>query len=79
MGFLDVASALFGTRKLSEVEKNMASQKNKTTSLLVMHLINTSLGAEDETRSRPSSKCKSEPLGHPPKALAAQANIQLLW
>lgn len=37
---------------------------------LVMHLINTRLGAED--RISRLSKCKDLPLGHPPLALAAE-------
>lgn len=57
---------IIGKRKLIEVEKWPVNRN--TTSFLVNHLINTSLGAEEIPKA---VSIKNAPLGHPPLALAA--------
>jgi len=51
-----------------------------TTSLLVKHLINTSLGAEDTDHRTKAVRVYERAIGHPPLALAARSisNVALV-
>jgi hypothetical protein len=46
--------------------------------LLVMHLINTRLGADDEKKNLKDIRVNNAPFGHPPHALAAQPRVALV-